>query len=94
MGSRRVPEGKRTWRIIVSALLVVLVLATAMGVVWHHHDQCTAGNCTLCHMTIAPPAAMVASMGLVPMTAEYTVGENGFVSRWAATERPPRAPPV
>jgi hypothetical protein len=42
-------------RVIVSVLLIVLVLATTMGMVWHHHDQCSAGNCTLCHMVIAPP---------------------------------------
>ena len=94
MGSLVAPDPTRVWRVAVSVLLIVLVLATAMGTVWHHHDQCAAGNCALCHMVIAPPAAAVGAIGLVSVSAEYAVRENGFVSRCTANERPPRAPPV
>ena len=93
MGSLEMPDTTRIWRVIVSVLLIVLVLATTMGVVWHHHDQCT-GTCTLCHMVIAPPAAVAGAICLVPVTANYAVRENGFVSRCTANEKPPRAPPV
>ena len=93
MGSLSMPEPTRIWRVIVSVLLIVLVVTTTMGMVWHHHDQC-AGNCTLCHMVIAPPAAEAGAIGLVSVTAEYAVRENGFVSRCTANERPSRAPPA
>jgi hypothetical protein len=79
---------------MVSVLLIVLVLTITMGMVSHHHDQCPAGNCTLCHMVIAPPAAAVEAIGLLPATAECTVWENSFVSQCWVNERPPRAPPV
>jgi hypothetical protein len=88
------PDPTRVWRVIVSVLLIVLVLATTMGAVWHHHDQCPSGNCTLCHMVIAPPAAEIGEIGLVQATAECTVWENSFVSQCRANEMPPRAPPV
>ncbi len=94
MGSPVMHDPTRVWRAIVSVLLIVLVLATTMGMVCHHHDQCMAGNCTLCHMVIAPPSAVIEAIGLVPVTAEYTVLENGFVSVCRANEKPSRAPPA
>jgi hypothetical protein len=80
--------------VLVSVLLIVLVLATTMGMVCHHHDQCTGENCTLCHMVFAPTAAMIEAIGLVQATAEYVTPENGFVSQCRVNEKPPRAPPV
>jgi hypothetical protein len=65
-----------------------------MGMVSHHHDQCSAGTCTLCHMVIAPPSPVIEAVGLVLVTAEYAVVENSFVSVFRANEKPPRAPPV
>jgi hypothetical protein len=88
------PEPTRIWRVIVPILLIVLVLATTMGMAWHHHDQCSTSNCMLCHLAFAPPAAVIGATGLVPATAKYAVRENSFVSRCRANEKPPRAPPV
>jgi hypothetical protein len=88
------PDLTRSWRVTVSLLLIVLLLATTMGMVWHHDRQCSAGNCALCHMVIAPPAAMIAAIGLIPASAECVVQEIGFISRSRANEKPPRAPPV
>lgn len=88
------PDSTRTWRVIVSVLLIVLVLAMTMGMMWHHHDQCSAGNCTLCHLAIAPPTAVIKAIESIPVTAEYAVRENRIVSRCSANEKPPRAPPV
>jgi hypothetical protein len=88
------PDPTRSWRATVSVLLIVLVLATTMGMVCHHHDQCSAGNCTLCHMVIAPPSAMIEAVGLVLVSSEYVVLENDFTSVSRANEKPPRAPPV
>lgn len=84
----------RIWRIIVSALLIVLVLSVTVGMVCHNHEQCSASNCTLCHLLIAPPAPGIAPIGLVPVTAEYPVWENRSDSRYITSEKPPRAPPV
>ena len=88
------PDRARIWRVIVSVLLIVLVLTITMGMVWHHHDQCSTGTCTLCHLAIAPPAAAIGATGLAPATAECAVREASFVSRCRANEKPPRAPPV
>lgn len=88
------PEPTRIWRVIVPVLLIVLVLATTMGMVWHHHDQCSNGSCTLCHLAIAPPVAVIGAIGLVPAMAECAVPEYSFVSRCGTNEKPPRAPPV
>ena len=94
MVSHAMPDPTRIWRIIVSVLLIVLVLATTMGMVCHHHDQCSAGNCTLCHMIIAPPVKAVGAIDVVPATAVCAVRENSFVSQCRVNEKPPRAPPV
>lgn len=94
MGSLAMTDPARIRRVIVSALLIVLVLALTVGMVCHHHDQCSAGNCVLCHLAIAPPATVIGAVGLVPVTTEYTVRDNSFVSRCRANEKPPRAPPV
>jgi hypothetical protein len=88
------PYPTLSWRATVSVLLIVLVLATTMGMVWHHHDQCSAGNCTLCHMIIAPPVKAVGAIDVVPATAVCAVRENGLVSQCRVNEKPPRAPPV
>jgi hypothetical protein len=88
------PDPARIWRVIVSVLLIVLVLAATMGMVCHHHDRCPAGNCTLCHMIIAPPVIAVGAIGLIPATAERAARENGSVSQCPVNEKPPRAPPV
>jgi len=87
-------DRRTIWRVIVSALLIVLVLAFTVGMVCHHHDQCSAGNCALCHLAIAPPAAVTGVIGLVVATAEHAVRESGSVSRCPANDKPPRAPPA
>ena len=88
------PHPTRIWRVVVSVLLIVLVLTSTIGMVWHNHDQCTAASCTLCHMVIAPPATAMASIALLSAAAESAVGEIGFVSQCRVNEKPPRAPPV
>jgi flagellar basal body-associated protein FliL len=94
MGSLAMTDATRIRHIIISVLLIVLVLAMTTGMAWHYHDQCSAGDCTLCHLAIAPPTAVIRAIELVPVTAEYAVRENRFVSHRGANERPPRAPPA
>lgn len=93
-GSLAMTDPMRFWRVIVSALLIALVLATTMGMVCHSHDQCSAGNCTLCHLQIVSPTAGIGTIGLALVPPEYAVRENRFISRCSASEKPPRAPPV
>jgi len=88
------PDRVRIWRIVVSVLLIALVLATTMGMVWHHHDQCYSGSCTLCHFLTAPPRAVIEATGLTLARAEYAIREDSFVSYYQCNEKPSRAPPV
>jgi hypothetical protein len=87
-------DSKWSWQATISILLIVLLLATTLGMVWHHHDQCSASNCTLCHLVIGPPSAPITAMEMLPVTAEHAVLEIGFASVCNANEKPPRAPPV
>lgn len=93
-GSLAMFGSTRIWRLVFSALLIVLVLALTMGMVCHHHDQCSASNCTLCHLAIAPPSTAVGAIGLLLDRAEYAVRQNAFVSRCSANDKPSRAPPA
>lgn len=94
MGSLAMADTTRIRRVIVSVLLIVLVLAMTTGMVCHHHDHCSPANCTLCHLAIAPPMAVMSAIELLPVTAKFAALENCFVSRRNASEKPPRAPPV
>ena len=91
---KAMPDWTRVWRVIIPLALIVLVLATTMGMVWHHHDRYSADRCTLCHLAIAPAVEQSASQGLATATPEHPVKQQGFVSRCAADEKPARAPPV
>lgn len=93
-GSLAMTDPTRIWRVIVSALLIALLLATTMGMVSHNHDQCSAGNCTLCHLVIGSPAAGIGAIGLVVVTPEFAVRENRFDLGCSTAAKPPRAPPV
>jgi hypothetical protein len=88
------PGAMRIGRVIVSVLLIVLVLATTMGVVLHHHDRSSTDGCTLCHMVIAPPAAAIGTIGLAPTPAQCLIWQDGFVSQCRTNQKAPRAPPV
>jgi hypothetical protein len=94
MRSLAIPDRTRIWQVGISVVLIVLLLAVTMGMVWHNHDHCSAGNCTLCHMVVASPSAIVDTIGLVVVTTEYAALQNDFVSVCRANEKPPRAPPV
>jgi hypothetical protein len=84
----------RIWRFFVPVLLIVLLLAATMGMVCHHHDHRSADGCMLCHLAIAPGAPGSKACELRTELAEYSIHEEAFVSRCAADEKPPRAPPV
>jgi hypothetical protein len=89
------PPPTQIRRVIVPILLIVLVLAATTGMAWHqHHDQCCTANCTLCHLSLAPPPASAGVIGAIPAESVYVVRAESFVSRTRSHEKPPRAPPV
>src|SRR5579863_2942701 len=63
--SQPMSDQKRIWRIVVPLALLLLVLGTTFGMVWHHHDNSSVENCPLCHLTIAPSLAGVRACTLV-----------------------------
>jgi hypothetical protein len=41
------PEQNRFWRVIVPLAVIVLVLVTTFGMVWHHHAGSSPETCPL-----------------------------------------------
>jgi hypothetical protein len=88
------PYPTRIRRLLIPIFLIVLVLAATLGVVMHHHASSSADGCMLCHLVIAPTAATAGVCGLTPSAMRYLVQDVCFISRHAADQKPPRAPPV
>ena len=84
----------RRWRVIVPIVLIVLVMATTFGMVWHHHGHCTSAQCTLCHLVIDQPEADGGASGIDLACAEPGPYYNGLISRLVARQIPSRAPPA
>lgn len=88
-------DWNRIWRALVPIVLIVAILATAMGMVWHHHhDRYSADQCSLCHMVIAPAVANTGACQLASASADYAVQIESFISRRVAEQIPARAPPA
>src|SRR5450631_2644161 len=91
---KEMPSQKPTRRIIVPIVVLMLVLGITFGMVCHHHADCSAATCTLCHLVVVPIATGVqawwvpAPLGTV-LEAVYTEPVAGSVSRL-----PARAPPA
>lgn len=87
-------DRNRIWRALVLVVLIVAVLVTTMGMVWHyHHDRSAADQCTLCHLVIAPTVTVAGVCQLAFASAEYVVQSEFFISRWVIGQIPSRAPP-
>ena len=84
----------RTRRVIVAIVLIVFVIVTTFGMVWHHHVHCTSAQCTLCHLALEQRAAAGSACGMVLARAESAPHYNRPTSRFAARQIPPRAPPA
>jgi hypothetical protein len=84
----------RLWHVVLPVVLIALLMATTMGMVWHHHARNTADGCTLCHLAIAPAAAGAGVCEPVLEAAEYFARDDGFHPHFAADEMPARAPPA
>lgn len=84
----------RIWRVLVPVVLIAVVLATTMGMVCHDHHRCSADQCTLCHLVIAPTVANTGVGELASAPAEYVVQSDFFISRFVADQISSRAPPA
>jgi hypothetical protein len=79
------------------ALLSLLMLATALGGVWHHHGSSTDTNCSICHLNHQPVERPLAShrepaldlLGLHPDPPEFQLAPDPETLRL-----PARAPPT
>ena len=84
----------RIFRVVVPVVLIVSVLATTTGMVWHHHDsRSSADQCTLCHLVIAPAGAATGVCGVTSAPADYELKIKSFIPGASADQTVPRAPP-
>ena len=91
---KRMPDRKRFWRVVIPIVLIVLLMTTTLGMVWHNHVNCTPGTCPLCHMAIEPPVAGVGACAMVLAGAGPESQCNNFAARTATRQVPARAPPA
>ena len=84
----------RMWYVVLPVVLIAFLVATTIGIVWHHHAGSTSDGCTLCHLAIAPIAPGPSVCGMVPDAADLVPGKDRFHSHFAADEMPARAPPI
>lgn len=47
------PNPKRTLRVLIPIALLVLLIGSTLGAVWHHHANTSSDACVLCHLVIA-----------------------------------------
>ena len=84
----------RIWYVVLPVVLIAFLMATTMGMVWHHHARNTADGCTLCHLAFAPAPAEADGLAPLPAATDYAALNEVVVSHCAGDEKPPRAPPV
>jgi hypothetical protein len=84
----------RTWRVVIPVALLVLLLGSTLGAVWHHHADTSSDTCLLCHLVIAPSVAGIRACVLVPKGAGPEPQYICFIARSAARQIPARAPPA
>jgi hypothetical protein len=84
----------RAWYVILPIVLIAFLVATTMGMVWHHHAGGTADGCALCHLTFAQAPQDAGACALPLAAPDLTLLNECPVLRCVADEKPPRAPPV
>ena len=85
---------KPTRRIVVLIVILMSILGMTFGMALHHHADCSARACTVCHLVIVPMAAGVHAWWVpVPIG---TVPEVIYLDSIASSVRrlPARAPPA
>jgi hypothetical protein len=87
--------GKPARCVVVPIVILFLVLGMTFGTVCHHHADCSAVTCPLCHLVIAPMATGVHAYW-VPLPIVGAVSEAVYpepVAR-SVSRLPARAPPA
>ena len=92
------PDQKRTWRLIIPVAILVLLIGTTVGGLWHHHANPSAyETCPICHLShqiIEParPAILVHTPVRIGTSPEpQTIC---FIASSDVRHIPPRAPPA
>jgi hypothetical protein len=92
------PQKKAIRYLVVPvALVALLVFATTLGSVWHHHTNSSDTSCSICHLTHQPierPLVGNRAPALATLGQQFEPQEPGFVSRPMARRIPARAPPA
>lgn len=89
----RMSDHKRIWSVVVPIALLILVLGTTLGMVWHHHANTSPETCPLCHLTIAPSVEGVRACVMVPVGTGPEVRYIAYIPGFASSRLPARAPP-
>jgi hypothetical protein len=90
----KMSDQRRTWRVVVPLVLLVLLLGATLGAVWHHHANSASDTCSLCHLVIAPTVAGIRACALVPIGAGPLPQYINFIAQTAPPQIPARAPPA
>jgi hypothetical protein len=92
-----VSEQKRLWRTVLPIALLVLVIGTTLGGVWHRHAISSPDACPICHLShqaIEPTPASTGVYILVPTGPGPEPEDYSFILSPAAGHVPARAPPA
>ena len=80
--------------VIVPIVILLLVLGMTFGMVWHHHADCSAATCPLCHLVIVPLTAGIHTWWVpVPIGSVPESIYMGPIAR-SVLQLPARAPPA
>jgi len=90
----RMSDHKRICSVLVPVVLLVLVLGTTLGMVWHHHTNSSPETCPLCHLTISPSLDGVRACIMVPVGAGPEAGYIAYIPEIKSSRIPARAPPT
>src|SRR5580698_4148295 len=93
----KVSEQKRIWRTVLPIALLVLVIGTTLGGVWHCHAISSPDACPICHLShqaIEPPLASTRVNILVPTGPGPESQRDNFAPSPAVRRIPVRGPPA
>jgi hypothetical protein len=93
----KVSEQKRIWRTVLPIALLVLVIGTTLGGVWHCHAISSPDACPICHLShqaIEPPLASTRVYILVPTGRGPESQRDNFAPSPAIRRIPVRGPPA
>lgn len=83
---------------LIAIAIVVVLLATTAGMVWHTHVHTSEANCVICHLShqpitnalsFSPTLPIFAAVGAQPEPEEVLAAQNPLIARV-----PTRAPPA